>query len=226
MISIIIWILIVLSITTLIAVISKKYGIEFLIGIFVALIIISNILANKIVVFLKWAVPAGIIAYSITFFITDIINEFYDKKQAKKAVWIGFIANILLVILIFIAIKWQPAPFWQNQKEFELILGNTWRIVLASLTAYVISQNHDIWAFNFWKKITKRKYLWLRNNLSTIISQLIDTILFVTIAFYGIFPILNLIVGQFIVKVIIALLDTPFIYLTRVIYKKFNLQSL
>ena len=171
------------------------------------------------VTFGYWVVPAGIIAYSISFFITDIINEFYDRKKAQKVVWVGFLANIIMVVLVYIAIQWQPASFWQNQEQFALVLGNTWRIVLASLVAYLISQHHDIWSFNLWKKATKGKYLWLRNNLSTIVSQFIDTVIFTFIAFYGLFPIMPTIIGLFIVKVIIALLDTPFIYLVRKIYK-------
>jgi hypothetical protein len=220
MIEVFIWIIAVLLITSLVAVIAKKHGVEYLVGIFVALVVISNILANKLVVFINWVVPAGLIAYSITFFITDIINEFYSKNQAKKTVMIGFLANILLVVLVFIAIKWQPASFWNNQEAFVLTLGNTWRIVLGSLTAYIVSQNHDVWSFNLWKKITKGKYLWLRNNASTIVSQLIDTVIFVFIAFYGLFPLMPTIIGLFIVKVIIALLDTPFIYFVRWIYRK------
>jgi len=220
MIEVFIWIICVLLITSLIAVIAKRHGVEYLIGTFVALVVISNILANKIVIFMKWAVPTAVIAYSVTFFISNIISEFYSERQARKTVMIGFLANILLVVLVFIAIQWPAASFWNNQEAFELTLENTWRIVLGSLIAYIISQNHDIWSFNLWKKVTKGRYLWLRNTLSTILSQFIDTIIFVTIAFYGLFPVMPTMIGLFIVKVIIALLDNPFIYFVRWIYKK------
>src|SRR3989344_2370110 len=220
MIEVFIWIIVVLFITTLVAVIAKKHGVEYLIGTFVALVVISNILANKIVVFLEWVFPAVLIAYSITFFVSNIINEFYSEKQAKKTVMIGFLANILLVLLVFIAIRWPSASFWNNQEAFALTLGNTWRIVLGSLIAYIVSQNYNIWSFNLWKKVTKGRYLWLRNTLSTILSQLIDTIIFVFIAFYGLFPVIPVIIGLFIVKVIIALLDNPFIYFVRWVYRK------
>src|SRR3989344_4736627 len=220
MIEVFIWIICVLLITSLIAVIAKRHGVEYLIGTFVALVVISNILANKIVIFMKWAVPTAVIAYSVTFFISNIISEFYSERQARKTVMIGFLANILLVVLVFIAIQWPAASFWNNQEAFELTLENTWRIVLGSLIAYIISQNHDIWSFNLWKKVTKGRYLWLRNTLSTILSQFIDTIIFVTIAFYGLFPVMPTIIGLFIVKVIIALLDNPFIYFVRWVYRK------
>ena len=127
---------------------------------------------------------------------------------------------MILVISVSIAIIWPGADFWTNQEAFESVLGNTWRIVLASFIAYIISQNHDIWAFLFWRKKTEGKYLWLRNTLSTIVSQFIDTVVFLFIAFYGQFPIGGMIVGLFIVKVILALVDTPFIYLVRYFYNK------
>ena len=138
MIEVFIWIITVLIMTSLVAVIAKKYGVEYLIGTFVALVVVSNILANKLVVFINWAVPAGLIAYSITFFVSNIISEFYSERQAKKTVMIGFLANIFLIVLVFISIKWQPASFWPNQEAFALTLGNTWRIVLGSLVAYLI----------------------------------------------------------------------------------------
>ena len=96
---------------------------------------------------------------------------------------------------------------------FAKVLGLTPRIVLASLIAYLISHYFDIYFYLFWKKVTKDKFLWLRNNFSTILSQLIDSIFFISIAFYGIAPLIPLITGQFIIKVIISILSTPFIYL-------------
>lgn len=222
MLEIFLFIILTLGIAFFSAILAKKFGKIFIIGAFVGFILIANILANKIVTFLWWAVPGGIIAYSATFLLTDILAEFYSKKDAKKAVWMGFFVSIILVLLVLIAIIWHPASFWTNQEAFKLILGNTWRIVLASMIAYLLSQNHDIWAFCFWKKKTKGKFLWLRNNASTIVSQLIDTVVFVFIGFYGLFPILPMIIGQFIAKTIIALLDTPFIYLVRFFYKRNN----
>ncbi|PIZ54623.1 transporter, partial [Candidatus Uhrbacteria bacterium CG_4_10_14_0_2_um_filter_41_7] len=86
------------------------------------------------------------------------------------------------------------------------------RITVASFIAYLISQHHDVWAFHFWKKKTNGKHLWLRNNASTVVSQLIDTVVFTFIAFYGVLPIVPLILGTWVVKILIALIDTPFIY--------------
>jgi len=180
-----------------------------------ALIVMANIFAHKIVVFGPFTVSAGVIVFSMTFFITDLLSEKFGKKYAYKAVWAGFFANLVLIISIYIVINWQPASYAIEISEmFTKVLALTPRITVASFIAYIISQNHDVWAYHFWKKKTKGKYLWFRNNMSTISSQFIDTIIFVTIAFYGVFPILPLIIGQWTVKLIIALIDTPFMYLT------------
>src|SRR3989344_4835373 len=209
-ITILFWIIGTLLISSTSAIIAKKYGPEYIIGIFVGCIVIANVLANKIVVFLNFTVPAGVIVYATTFLLTDMLSEFYGKKEAKKAVWSGFLANIILVFSVWIAINWTPASFWENQDAFVKVLGMTPRIVLANLVAYIVSQNHDVWAYHLWKNKTKDRHLWLRNNASTIVSQLIDSSIFITIAFMGVFPVLPLIIGQFVIKVIIALLDTPF----------------
>lgn len=178
-----------------------------------ALVVMANIFAVKIVSFGPFTVPAGVIVFSMTFLITDILSEKWGKAQAKKAVWVGFYANIVFVISVLIVINWPAASFAiEISDKFKEILTLTPRIAIASFLAYIVSQNHDVWAFHFWKNKTKGKHLWLRNNASTIISQLIDSVIFITIAFYGVFPVLPLILGQWVVKIIIALLDTPFMY--------------
>ena len=109
---------------------------------------------------------------------------------------------------------WQSAPFATGFAEkFAEVLMLTPRIVLGSIIAYLISQHHDVWAFHFWKRKTGGKHLWLRNNASTVVSQLIDTVVFVIIAFVGIFPIVPLIIGVYVAKVAIAFIDTPFMYM-------------
>jgi uncharacterized integral membrane protein (TIGR00697 family) len=210
---IIIWILVTLAVTSFAGVIGKKYGIEYPIAIMAALIVIANIVANKIVTFGPFTVPGSVIVFSTTFLITDIISEKWGKKKARKAVWAGFYASIILAISIYIVSAWEPAPFAIEISDmFSKVLKLTPRIVLASLIAYFISQHHDVWAFHFWKKKTKGKHLWFRNNASTMVSQLLDSVIFVVIAFYGVFSIFPLILGQWVVKMIIALVDTPFMY--------------
>ncbi|NQU78406.1 queuosine precursor transporter [Candidatus Woesearchaeota archaeon] len=213
MMTIILWILITLLVSSFSAVIGKKYGVEYPIAILAVLVVISNILANKIVMFGPFMVPGGVMVFSMTFMLTDILSEKWGKSYARKAVWTGFYANIILILSLFIVMSWSPAPFAvEISNMFGKVLALTPRIAVAGLLTYLVSQNHDIWAFHFWRKKTKGRHLWFRNNASTIVSQLIDSVLFVTLAFYGVFPILPLIIGQWVVKIIIALLDTPFMY--------------
>jgi len=210
---VILWIIATFAIGSIAGLLGKRYGVEYPIALVAALVIMANIFANKIVVFGPFTVPAGVIVFSMTFFITDLLSEKFGKKYAYKAVWAGFFANLIFIISLYIVISWQPAPYATEISEmFAKVLALTPRIAIAGFIAYIISQNHDVWAFHFWKRLTKGKHLWLRNNASTISSQLIDSVIFTTIAFYGVFPIWPLILGTWVVKIIIALIDTPFMY--------------
>jgi len=180
------------------------------------LFVISEVLAAKIVAFYEIYVPAGVLAYAVTFTITDIIAEIWGKGYAKQVVFAGFLTLAVVILLIWIAILLPAAAFWKDEDAFSTILGikkGATRITIASISAYLVSQYHDVWAFNFWRRITKEKHLWLRNNASTLVSQAIDTFLFISLAFYGVVPVLPLILGQYFVKLCIALLDTPVVYL-------------
>ena len=183
-------------------------------------------LGSKIILVYKFPGSATLLAFSITFLITDIISEVYGKEAAKRAVWAGFWSILLVYILIRIAIIWPSAPFWKDQAAYEKIFGGSLRIITGGTIAYIVSQLHDVWIYHFLKGKTKGKYLWLRNNVSTMFSQLINTVIFVTIAFYGIQPIGKLIVGHYIGKLVVALLDTPFIYLcVHLMQKKLGLSK-
>ncbi len=223
MIEIIVWMLLTLVIGSFSAVIAKRYGVEYIIGMFASFTVVANIIASKIVVFGPFTVPAAVLVYSTTFLLTDFLSELYSEKEAIKAVFIGFISNIVLVVSIWIAVQWQAAPFWQGQAAFESIFGIVPRIVLGSMIAYIISQNLDVKIFMFLKNKFP-KHLWLRNNAGTMVSQFVDTLIFITIGFYGITPtniLVSLIIGQYIVKWIIAVVDTPFLYLVKYIYNKY-----
>ncbi len=203
------WILITLFSATIIVFLGEKYGYEITIGLFAGLIVTAQILANKTVQIYQFTVPAGVLVYSASYLITDILVEFHGKKEAKKAVWSGFLASIILVIAIKIAIAWPSASFWEGQQAFRQTLGSTWRITLASLLAYIISQNSDVYIFDKIRSYTGESKLYFRNIVSTSISQLIDTVIFITIAFYGNLPIISLIIGQYIVKLLITIFLQP-----------------
>jgi uncharacterized integral membrane protein (TIGR00697 family) len=191
-------------------------NIRFIKYLFVTCLLLANILASKIVVIGGLILPAAIILYPLTFLFTDVVSEIEGRDGARALVMTGFYMSIVMVAVIFLGRLLPPAPFWQHQGAYESILGSTPRIVLASMIAYVISQNHDVWAFHWLKKKTEGRYLWLRNTCSTIASQLIDSVLFIGIAFGGTYSmktIAVMIASQYLVKVGIALLDTPFCYL-------------
>lgn len=196
---------------------KTETNLQILTSVFVVSLIIANIVSAKIVSFWGMVIPAAIVAYPLTFLITDIIGEIWGKQEANKVVKIGLLCQIISLILIGLAIALPVAPFADNQAEFVGIMKSGFRVVAASLVAYFISQSWDVWLFHKLKEKCNDKYKWLRNNLSTITSQIIDTAIFITIAFIGIVPNIWVMIGsQYLIKVIFALLDTiPFYLLTR-----------
>jgi len=211
-----------LSVGLISAILAKYYGKEALTSGFIALLLMSNIVAVKIVGFSRWNVPAAILIYSSTFLVTDLLTEFYGRREAQKTVMFGFYANIVMVFSIWVALTWSAAPFWTDQEAMETILGLVPRIVLASMIGYLISQNFEVLVFHFWKEQFKGKKLWVRNNLTSLITMFIDTVIFIPLAFYGTMPnsiIKDLITGQYIVKIIVAAIDTIFIYAVHDLYK-------
>ncbi len=181
---------------------------------FISMLVVSNIIAVKTIIVGGLIGPAAVLCYSLTFAVSDTISELWGRKTTQFVVNIGFGAAILAAIFIKLAIEMPGSPFWENQDAFESILGSNLRIVAASLVAYFVSQSHDVWAFHFLKNKTNGRFLWLRNNLSTMVSQLIDSVLFITIAFYGTgAPVVQMILGQYLLKLIIAAADTPIVYL-------------
>ena len=221
------WMVCTLLATTFAAILGRHWGVSVLIAFMVTLVLAAAILANKLVVFGPFYVPAGIIVASATFLLTDILSELWGKEEASRAVWVGFLALIGFTLAAAAAVYWPAAPFALDRAEaFDAILGQTPRIALASIVAYLFSQHHDVWAFHFWKALCNDRHLWLRNNASTIVSQLIDSCLFMTIAFYGTMPIGTMIFDMWIVKVIIAVLDTPFLYLGRWLIQLYDMLKL
>lgn len=214
------WILGTLLFASIGALIARRHGVEYIIALVAALVVIANVLASKVITFLWWSVPAGFIVYSTTFLLTDMLSEFYGKVEARRAVWCGFFANVIFLLSVIVVIYWKPAAFWDNQAAFSSVLGLSLRITVASLLAYLISQFNDVFLYHRIRSWTKGRHLWLRNNLSTAVSQLLDTVIFISVAFFGLFPILPMIIGQYVVKLFVAVLDTPFLYAVRYFYRR------
>ena len=195
----------------------KEKSFILLAGIFTGLLVLGNIIATKIIMLpiggKSFFVPAAVLAYALTFAITDSVSEIWGKERTNWLVFVGFLTSFISAIMIKLAISLPSAPFWESQASFEAILGANFRITLAGMIAYLVSQYHDVWAFHYLKDRLKGRQLWLRNNISTAASQLLDTTIFITIAFYGIIPdIWTMILSQYAVKIVIAILDTPLVY--------------
>jgi queuosine precursor transporter len=182
-------------------------------------VILANIQVLKTVELFGITNTLGNIVYATSFLVTDILSENYSKKDAFKAVMIGFMSLIFMTVIMQIAIMFQPSADDFAQESLQTIFGIMPRIALASLTAFLLSEFHDIWAYNFWKKkFTGSKNIWIRNNASTAVSQLIDSTVFTTIAFLGVFPreiFIEILITTCVLKWIVAALDTPCVYIAE-----------
>lgn len=181
--------------------------------VYAGLLVASNAAGAKLIELpFGLSASATVFAYAFTFTITDAISELYGRKYAALVVRTGLGVVFLSVLLFFFAIQAPAASFWENQAAYETVLGLAPRIFLGGVLAFVVSQHLDLWLFHFFKRITKGKHLWFRNNASTAISQLVDTAIFIAVSFYGVFPIVEAMIGQYIIKLIIAAADTPLVY--------------
>lgn len=198
--------------------------------IFAVALVISNVVTAKLFATgltlfgVPITLPGAALCYAITFLMTDVIGEIWGKKEANRTVRWGFIAQALASLLI-LATQYLPAADGGVQEAYNTLLGQNWIFVIGSLVAYFASQSWDVWIFH---KIRDRfdadpRKRWLWNNGSTMTSQIIDTVLFIGISFglgFGWFfdpamhaPLLAMMVGQYVLKFILAALDTPFFYI-------------
>jgi uncharacterized integral membrane protein (TIGR00697 family) len=185
-----------------------------LIGLYIACELIANVTASKPVQLGGIVVPAAIFIYTFTFTLIDLINESLGKQGARKVIFAAFIANLLLAAYAQLTVILPPAPFYSGQEAFARVLGSTPRIVFASLTAYLISSLIDAEIFAFWRAHIRRQK-WTRVLVSNAISTWVDSVVFITLAFYGSMPIWTLIKGQYIIKMAITIGSLPMIYLVK-----------
>ncbi len=222
---IILWMAIISAVSFVGSYYVRKYNRpDAIIGLFVAFVLLSNIVAYKIAEFnlsiVTFYATAASIIFPVTFLLTDIVNEKFGRKETQKMIFIAFFSQIAMALFIYIGITLSPAPFWADQESFAKILGFAPRIMLASWVAFLISENADAYIFSWFKKLTKGKHLWMRNVLSSIPSMALDTVIFVTIAFFGIQPLIPLMIGVLVLKWIIGIIDIPFMYWNRKIMGK------
>jgi len=202
---------------------------------FVTSLVVSNLIFKKFFYYYPFdfsifgvkifEISVGILPYPITFLITDLISEIYGKKKANEVVVGGIFASFFAMGIIYVA-NAAPATDWSPVTDnlFSTVFGSTAIAVLASMLAYLFAQFVDIQIYHFWKKLTQGKHLWLRNNCSTFLSQFIDTatVLLLLCSFgeidWDLFG--GLLIAGFLFKVIIAALDTPFLYLGVYYFRK------
>ena len=191
-------------------------------ALFIASLVVSNLIFQK---FFSWdffglytfEISVGILPYPVTFLITDIISEVYGKKKANLVVTTGIFASFFSLLIVYVADA-VPATTWSpiGNSLFEKVFGATAIAVFASMVAYLLAQYIDIQLFHFWKRLTKGRHLWLRNNFSTFLSQFVDTfsVLFLLCSFgkidWELFG--GLLISGFLFKVLVAAFDTPFLY--------------
>lgn len=190
-------------------------------------VIVANIQVIQTVELFGLAATLGNVVYATSFLVTDILSENYGRKEAGKAVWIGFFSLISMTFLMNLTLWYVPL----EGDEFATITHGATstifklmpRIALASLLAYLLSQRHDVWAFHMWRKRFPHEHqLWIRNNMSTMVSQLIDSGVFVLVAFYGVFEtsvLFEIFLTTYILKWLVAAADTPFVYWARKIHR-------
>jgi uncharacterized integral membrane protein (TIGR00697 family) len=178
------------------------------------------------------SIPVGLLAYPFTFLVTDLISELFGRKKAQLVVWIGFFLNMYLLLLMSVG-HWFPNTYGVSgglnlfEGVYEFVIANT----VSSMIAYLIAQSVDVRLFHFWKRITKGKYLWIRNNGSTMFSQLIDSTLILSILYFsgnlgenittlGMLGIL--IINSYLFKFFFALFDTPIVYLAVWFFREYD----
>ncbi|MBD5636390.1 MAG: queuosine precursor transporter [Clostridia bacterium] len=195
--------------------------------------VLATVLANIEVIILIKAFgmeqTLGNVLFAVTFLITDILSECEGKKSANKAVFLGIFSQIFFLVLTQSWMLYRPSENDTAMEAIKSVFSNTPRLILASLVVYAISQIFDVWLYHKWWNFTqkkfgnKRKFLWLRNNGSTLVSQIINTLLFTVIAFAGTYDfntLLSIFGSSYIIYVFTTLLDTPAVYLARLIHDR------
>ncbi len=189
-------------------------------------IILANLQGPKLTVIFGFETTIGVIFYSSIFFATDVLSENYGRAEASKAVRMGFTVSVIVLVMLSLSMLYQPSErafAIDVHNAFGTILNFTPRFVAGSLLAYLISQSFDVWLFHRIRQLTGEKWLWMRNNISTLCSQLLDTAIFTVVVWWGLVDLstaVKLGVAKIGFKMIIALIDTGFIYWARAVHRK------
>jgi len=224
-------------------------------ALFVVVLVLTNVIGTKLFVIFEeggpgllfgggaWTLTTGIITYPMTFLLTDLVSEIWGRKRANFMVLSGFVMSLLMLATLQLAVHLPPSPFWVQpgfgfesadsmQRAYHATFSNPGVLIFASMLAYLVAQLFDVRLYHFWWKVTGGRHMWLRNNGSTMISQLVDTLIVNGIFLRfgsGFGPengwtwgrIFEVILAVYLVKVVMALGDTPLIYVGRIWMERF-----
>jgi uncharacterized integral membrane protein (TIGR00697 family) len=191
----------------------KSWRFVVLAALFVTALVVSNIIAVKLVQISGRVFPAGLVIFPLSYLLGDVLTEVYGFRAARAVIWLGFGCNLLALGAIQIAIALPAAPFYEQEQAYEDVLGTTWRIFVASLTAYVVGELANAYVLARMKSATRGRFLWSRTIGSTIVGEGLDSAIFVSIAFAGTGAgLLNPIVTTWAIKVGYETIATPLTY--------------
>ena len=197
---------------------SKDFRYSILFGLFIGFLIGMNVLGGKIISFGPFSVSVAFLIVPLSFLMTDIVTEVYGKKKAREMVVAGVITLLVFLFFIVLFVALPPSSRFVYNEEYKTIFGTSARIVFASIVAFLLSEFHDVWAFWLLKRKTKGKMLWFRTNFSNTISMVIDTFVFMFLAFYMLTPkftalfVLQMIIPYLIFKIVWGFFSSPLVY--------------
>lgn len=189
-------------------------------GVFVCLVVLTNTVGTKLFSFGTLTLPVSIFCFPLTFLITDVVSEIFGERQARYFVVLGFAMSLGLLGLVLIGLALPPATGYALESEYQSVFAPTWRLFFASMLAYLFAQLVDVRVYHFVKQRTGGRWLWLRNNVSTMTSQLVDSFTVGFVFLYGneavfrgsVGDLVGIVLSAYVAKVVIAALDTPLIY--------------
>ncbi len=189
-------------------------------GLFIGSLVVCNLIANKFLEadlgFKVFVLSAGALPYPVTFLVTDLLSEVYGQRRANQVVRAGFVVSLFVLGVLWLGAQFPAIPdSMVDDATYDRVFHSAWRVIAASMTAYLVAQFVDIRLFHFWKRLTRGKHLWLRNNASTVLSQLLDSALVVLVLFAGQWPaeqMVSVILDLWLFKALVALADTPLFY--------------
>lgn len=206
-------------------VVSKVFAC--LMGLYITCLLLSNLVAGKMMAIGSVTLPAAVILFPVTYILCDVFTEVYGFRSARTVIWMGFSCSFFAVVVYMITIALPHPDFWGNQEAYEIVLGTTPRVFAASLVGYLFGEFSNSMVLSKLKVLTKGKKLWVRTIFSTVVGEAFDTVIFITISFWGTMEtsvLLQMMLFQYLFKVCYEIVCTPLTYV--VIRKIKNIENI